>query len=205
MKQILCFGDSNTWGYNPKTGQRFPWGVRWTSVLQQKLGFEEYRIVEEGLCGRTTVFEDELRPGRRGSDVISFLLETHAPVDEIIIMLGTNDCKAVYNANETVIGKGIEKLLQIIYRVQPDIKILLISPIFLGDDVWRKEFDPEFNEKSVDISHKLKGVYESIAQEHKISFLSASDYASYSTDDMEHMDEYNHERLAEAIYENHYK
>lgn len=61
MKQILCFGDSNTYGYIPENGQRYPWGVRWTSLLNEMLGFDEYRVLEEGLCGRTTIFEDPLR------------------------------------------------------------------------------------------------------------------------------------------------
>ena len=67
MKQILCFGDSNTWGYDPKSGKRFAWGIRWTSIVQEELGFDKYHVIEEGLCGRTTVFEDELRAGRRGA------------------------------------------------------------------------------------------------------------------------------------------
>lgn len=58
MKQVLCFGDSNTWGYDGESRKRLPWGVRWTSLLQEKLNKEEYRVIEEGLCGRTTVFED---------------------------------------------------------------------------------------------------------------------------------------------------
>lgn len=56
MKQILCFGDSNTWGYDGESRERLPWGVRWTSLLQEKLNKEKYRVIEEGLCGRTTVF-----------------------------------------------------------------------------------------------------------------------------------------------------
>lgn len=68
MKQILCFGDSNTWGLIPKTNQRYPWGVRWTSILDNELNRHfnnEYRVIEEGLCGRTTVFDDPLRDGQQ--------------------------------------------------------------------------------------------------------------------------------------------
>ena len=61
MKQIVCFGDSNTYGYIPENGERYPWGVRWTSLLNEKLGYDKYHIEEEGLCGRTTIFEDPLR------------------------------------------------------------------------------------------------------------------------------------------------
>lgn len=50
MKQILCFGDSNTWGYDGESRERLPWGVRWTSLLQEKLNKEKYRVIEEGLC-----------------------------------------------------------------------------------------------------------------------------------------------------------
>lgn len=57
MKQILCFGDSNTYGLVPATTDRYGWGVRWTSIINEKLGLQEYRVIEEGLCGRTTVFD----------------------------------------------------------------------------------------------------------------------------------------------------
>ena len=58
MKQLLCYGDSNTWGLIPGTKERYPWGIRWTSILQEKLGSSDVHVIEEGLCGRTTVFED---------------------------------------------------------------------------------------------------------------------------------------------------
>ena len=101
MKQILCFGDSNTWGYNGENGERFPWGVRWTGLLQEKFAENrtEVRIIEEGLVGRTTVFEDPLRDGRKGTALFPTILETHAPVDAIVLMLGTNDCKTIFKAS----------------------------------------------------------------------------------------------------------
>ena len=123
MKQILCFGDSNTWGYDGESRKRLPWGKRWTSLLQEKFDVEtakqgiqagnntadqreagnaehksgeSVRIIEEGLCGRTTIFEDPLRDGRRGTALLPTLLETHDGVDVIVLMLGTNDCKTVF-------------------------------------------------------------------------------------------------------------
>lgn len=201
MKQIVCFGDSNTWGYNPNTAERYQWGVRWTSILQEKLSFEKVHVIEEGLCGRTTVFEDEFREGRRGIATLSFLLESHAPLDVIVLMLGTNDCKSVYHANENVIGLGIESLLEVIKQRQPQAKVLLVSPIHLGEQVWKSEFDPEFDLNSVKVSRRLKEVYQEIARKYKIEFLAASDYAEFSQADMEHMDQEGHRKLADAIYE----
>ena len=110
MKQILCFGDSNTWGYDGESRERLPWGVRWTSLLQEKLNKEEYRVIEEGLCGRTTVFEDPLRDGRKGTALLPTLLETHAQADVITLMLGTNDCKTVFGASADVNRKGNHKI-----------------------------------------------------------------------------------------------
>ena len=200
MKQIVCFGDSNTYGYIPENGERYPWGVRWTSLLNEKLGYEKYHIEEEGLCGRTTIFEDPLRDNRNGSRMLPAILETHRNADIIIVMLGTNDCKAAYGASAEMIGKGIEKILGQIRVGAPESKILLISPIWLGEKVWQPGYDPEFSEKSVEVSKGLAEVYHRIAEREHVAFLNAADYAEPSAADQEHMNPQNHQLLAEGIY-----
>ena len=199
MQQVLCFGDSNTWGYNPENGERFPWGIRWTSILQQKLANKDIRIIEEGLCGRTTVFEDPLRQGRKGVSLFPTLLETHKP-ENIVIMLGTNDCKTFYGATAGSIGLGIRKLVRQIRDGAPSAKILLMSPIALGEKVW-DGFDPEFGKNSVQVSKELPEIYRQIAEEEELYYLAASDYAVPSERDQEHMDEEGHKALAEAVLE----
>lgn len=199
MKEILCFGDSNTYGLIPKTGGRYDRDTRWTGILEKQLYGKDYRIVEEGLCGRTTIFEDELREGRRGADLLPTILESHAPLDRVILMLGTNDCKTYYSASPELIGLGIEKLLQQIKSADKNIKVLLISPIKLGEEVWKPEFDPEFNEHSVEVSKQLKEVYRKIAEKYGCDFLAASDVADPSEIDREHLNPEGHKRLAEAI------
>src|SRR5258708_9609573 len=94
-KVILCFGDSNTWGYNPENGMRFGPEIRWPGVLQTGLG-TSYTIVEQGLNARTTVFTDPVegaRIDRNGRDHLGVLLESHRPIDLRIMMLGLNDLK----------------------------------------------------------------------------------------------------------------
>ncbi len=97
-KHIVCFGDSNTHGYcaDPKDTEthadRFSENERWTCLLQKALG-DEYYVIEEGLSGRTTVFDDALHEKMSGLDSIYSCLMSHEPVDLLIIMLGTNDCK----------------------------------------------------------------------------------------------------------------
>lgn len=200
MRQIVCFGDSNTYGFIPKTGGRYPWGVRWTSLLNEKLGLQKYRVIEEGLCGRTTIFDDPLRENRRGVQMLPAVLETHGPADIVVVMLGTNDCKTVYGATAEIIGKGIGKIIGQIKSISKGSRILLIAPIHLGEQVWEKEYDPEFSISSVDVSKGLAQVYESIAQKEGIDFLNAAAYAKPSSTDQEHLNEEGHRLLAEAVF-----
>ena len=107
MKQILCFGDSNTYGLIPGTKDRYPWEVRWTGILAEGIREKGFQVVEEGLCGRTTVFEDELRDNRRGVAVLPMILESHQPLEKVVLMLGTNDCKTIYQASAEEKGKRV--------------------------------------------------------------------------------------------------
>lgn len=201
MKQILCFGDSNTYGLIPGTLQRYDSDVRWTGILAEKLRNKDYRVIEEGLCGRTTVFDDVLRPGRKGTELLPILLESHRPLDLVVLMLGTNDCKTVYNTTADIIGKGIEKLLDQIKSDNPHTRVLLISPIYLGEGVWEDGFDKEFNQTSVAVSKDLGRIYRKIAERRGLLYLDAAEYASPGEADREHLNETGHRLLADAIYE----
>ncbi len=201
MKQILCYGDSNTYGLIPKEGGRYPWGIRWTSILNEKLGIENYRVIEEGLCGRTTIFGDPLRKGRCGTKMLPVILETHNPIDIIVVMLGTNDCKTIYGATADFIGKGISKIIDQVRTYAGKSRILMISPIHLGSDVWKSDYDPEFSVLSVSTSKELAGIYKKVCENENIYFLDASIYADPSSTDQEHLDEEGHRLLAEAIFQ----
>ena len=200
MKNILCFGDSNTWGYNPRTKGRYPWGIRWTSKLQSLLGAGEYNVIEQGLCGRTTVYEDVFRPDRKGIDSLHKVLEQINRIDMVILMLGTNDCKKCYGNLASEIAEGIAACLDVILKYVAPENILLISPITLGDEVWRDEFDPEFDKESVQTSKELKYEYSKVAKQKEVCFLAASEHANPCEADQEHLDETGHARLADAIY-----
>lgn len=197
MRNILCFGDSNTYGLIPGTNGRYSFGIRWTSILAQKLGFQDYHVIEEGLCGRTTMFDDPLRDGRCGVKILPTILETHLPIDLTIIMLGTNDCKTIYGATAEIIAKGAARLIRQVRSIAKESEILLISPIHLGDDV--KDFDSEFSDISVEISKNIAEAYRKIAATEKVHFLAASDFAEPSLEDQEHLNENGHSSLAEAV------
>lgn len=111
-KHILCYGDSNTWGFVPGSDrERFPAHVRWPGVIARQLR-STCRVTEEGLCGRTTVWDDPFSPGveRNGLKMLGAVLDSHRPLDMVIIFLGVNDLKACFSATATDIARGVELL-----------------------------------------------------------------------------------------------
>lgn len=201
MKQIICFGDSHTWGYDGESKTRLPWGKRWTSLIQEKVMGEDVRIIEEGLCGRTTIFEDPLRDGRKGTALLPVILETHAPADLLLLMLGTNDCKTIFKASAKVIASGMGRLVDQAKKMSPQTKILLVSPITLGEKVWQEGYDPEFSRESVEVSRGLAAEYEKLAKKKGIFFLDAAKIVSCCEADQQHMNAEGHRKFADAIYE----
>lgn len=115
MKTILCYGDSNTWGYDPVTAERHPYEYRWTTVLQRELG-EGYLVIPEGLNGRTTVWDDPIELHKSGSAYLPPCLESHKPVDLVVIMLGTNDLKMRFGLPAEDIANGTGVLVDIVRK-----------------------------------------------------------------------------------------
>ena len=115
-------------------------------------------------------------------------------------MLGTNDCKTVYGATAGIIGKGVETLLEQVKKYSPDSDILLISPIYLGENVYKEGFDVEFSKESIQVSKNLEAVYEKIALKNNVHFLRAQDFVSCSEKDQEHLDAQAHKIFANAVY-----
>lgn len=109
-RTIVCFGDSNTWGRSPFAVERLPPESRWPVVLQKELG-EGYEVIQEGLNGRTTVWEDPIEAGRCGKAYLSPCLLTHDPIDLVILMLGTNDLKKRFSVSAFDIGRSIGLLV----------------------------------------------------------------------------------------------
>ena len=201
MKQIIAFGDSNTWGLNPGLKNRYPENVRWTGLLRKKLSRDGFALVEEGLGGRTTVFDDPDRTGLKGEDAVAGILSRNNRSFAVIIMLGTNDCKTVFGATAEEIGNGLERCLdRFESEISPD-HILVIAPVTLGKDVWKPEKDPAYSRESVRVSAELKTVYSQIAGKRGHLFLAAADYVSPSRFDDEHINAEGHGILAEAIYQ----
>jgi lysophospholipase L1-like esterase len=191
MKTILCYGDSLTWGANAETGARHAYEDRWPSVLQKALG-HGVRVIPEGLNGRTTVYDDHTADcDRNGARVLPTILHTHAPMDLVILMLGTNDMKPVYANNAVIVGHGVKRLVEIIrhhaWQVEMDgPEILIVAPPPLSE-TDHALLGPMFAGR-VDESRNLASVYRDLADELGCGFFDAGSVARTTPVDGVHMD-----------------
>ena len=208
-RTILCFGDSNTWGFDPASildpfPRRHPLDVRWTGLLATALG-PGYRVIEEGQNGRMTVHEDPFNIARNGSLYLPACLESHKPIDIVVMMLGTNDLKAVINAPPSEIATGAGVLARVILssNAGPDNTaplLLLVSPPAIGD----LSHLPDLHAKIPDghtRSRALPRIYETLATALKCDYLNSQEIVTASLTDGIHLDASEHRKLAEAITE----
>lgn len=204
MKTVLCFGDSNTYGYDPTTGLRYPESVRWTALLQGLLG-TDYKVIEEGCNGRTTVFDDPIEGWKKGLDYLRPCLNTHKPVDIVIMMLGSNDLKEVFHATPEDIASGAETLVKEIIdftEIKQEFvpEIILVSPPEIGEDIKNSVFYGSFSENAIDRSKALAPLYKKVAETYSsCTFVDAAAYIKASPVDSLHLSPEAHAKLAEVF------
>ena len=200
MKRILCYGDSNTWGYIPGSGERYPEDVRWPTRLQKMLG-EEYRIIEEGLNGRTTVVDDPIQPCRCGLEYLRPCLLSHMPLDLVVLMLGTNDTKKRFCLSASEIARGVEQLVTAIKESGAGLeggtpKILILSPPLIGSYSKNDDFDGAAGK-----SKNFAAEFSAVAGAHGCGFLDLGRHLSAAENDGVHLTPEQHSLLAEMMRE----
>jgi lysophospholipase L1-like esterase len=198
MPSILCYGDSNTWGYEPGTGRRYDSAIRWTGVLAAELG-PSFHVIEEGLNGRTTVFTDPLAEFRNGKHFLTPCLESHKPLDIVAVMLGTNDLKCKFSATAYDIARGAATLVDLIQRSRtgpgdssPDVLLIAPPPLARLTDL------AEMFEGGAAKALKLARYYQGVAAEFGCTFLDAASVAQSSDIDGIHLDPAAHAALGKA-------
>jgi lysophospholipase L1-like esterase len=201
MAVIVAFGDSNTWGYDPATGTRFPQDIRWTGVMRGDLG-AAHSVIEEGLNGRTTVFTDPIDPDRRGADYLPPCLRSHAPLDVLIIALGCNDMKGRFGASPGDIAAGAERLI-LMARAEPvgtngaPPKVILVAPPPLA----KLSAFAEIFEGATEKSRRLAARYREVAERHGVGFVDAGEFIACSPLDGIHFEADQHAVLGHAMAE----
>lgn len=201
MKRILCYGDSNTWGYDPATQDRFDTDTRWTRVLAKALG-AGYEIIEEGLCGRTTVWDDPIEGYKNGRSYLTPCLETHRPLDLVILMLGTNDLKMRFSLSAFDIAEGAKVLVGVIQgstcgRDGKAPPVLLLAPPPLAPLTGFDEMFEGGESKSL----KFGRHYARMAQEMGCHFLDTASVIVSSPIDGIHFEASEHRKLGLALAE----
>jgi lysophospholipase L1-like esterase len=192
MPTIVVFGDSNSWGYEPLSGARYPVGVRWSTIMQRDLG-AAYSLIEEALNGRTTVFNDPIEPHRCGIDYLIPCLMSHAPLDLVIIALGCNELKKRFSLSAHDIACGAERLVITAQSllvgpkgVSPNIILVAPPPV-----AKLTEFAEMF-EGAESKSKLLGGHYRTIADRRGVGFVNAGAHIRCSDRDGIHFEPEQH-------------
>lgn len=207
MKNILCFGDSNSWGFIPALATRYDRDTRWPGVCASILG-DEYHIIEDCISGRTSVYEDPCVSKRCGADNLGYSLLAHAPIDLVIIAVGGNDLKFT---NSDGAMRGVARLVDLVRNADAvydayapvfpkGCKILLLGPIVFDPDISWKRPGHALADKAHE-STLLAEKFKRVAEEKGIYFFDESLYGKPSPADCIHMEPEYHKILGEKIAE----
>lgn len=199
MKTILCYGDSNTWGFNPVTQDRYSITERWTGVLAQELG-AEYRIIEEGLNGRTTLWDDPISEWRNGKTYLLPCLWSHKPIDLVTILLGTNDLKERFSVSAYDIAAGAGVIVELTLRsgAGPNggaPQVLLMAPPVVARLTDYAEMFQDAQTKS----RKFAEHYRRVANTYGCRFLDTAQIIVSSDLDGIHLEADQHRKLGLAV------
>jgi lysophospholipase L1-like esterase len=211
MKPVFCYGDSNTWGwdastYDVKTGlvRRMPYEVRWPGVAWKSLG-SGYRLIENAMNGRTLVNEDPYSPHRLGIASLEEAAEANAPLDLIVLALGVNELKHMFNLSAGMIAKGLEKLVitaQQSHYAYPTPKVLVISPAPVRPDIERRLFGFNFGPLAYEKSLEFSKRYGAVAKQYGCGYLDGASLDLTLNDiDGLHYSREDHAKLGKAVAE----
>lgn len=196
MKRILCFGDSNTYGYNPHNGSRYDKNTRWTGVLQ-KLAGENYKILEAGGNNRTAFSDNPDGIQFTGYKLLpEYLKENY---ETIILAIGINDLQIFYNPTIEEFENGIRAFVSGIVEKTPDSDIIILSPSHITENILKSNFRFLFDEISIEKSKKITPIYEKIAKEYNCKLLDLNKLVNTSKIDGLHYEAEEHNKIAESV------
>ncbi len=201
MRTILCYGDSNTWGYDPASEDRYPLAQRWVSVLARELG-PAYQVIAEGLNGRTTVWPDPVEGEyKSGKTYLLPCLESHQPIDLVVLMLGTNDLKHRFGLSAWDIARAAGTLVEMIFLspwgpegMPPQVLLLAPPPTCVAGTVFEDMFAG-----ADETSRDLGRCYRAIATEFDCEFLDTAAVIRSSAVDGIHLDASELPKLGAAV------
>lgn len=198
MKKVLCFGDSNTFGFIPESGKRYDKNTRWSGILAQ-LAAGRFEIIEAGCNNRTAFTDNPAGFEQTGCKVLPTLLTKD--IDCVILAIGVNDLQIFYNPTLEEIKNGMRRLVDIVREHCPNAEIILVSPARLTDNIFNGYFRAMFDKISIEKSLHLSEIYESIAKEKNCRFADWDKIVTVSPKDGLHLEPEAHKKIAEAMFE----
>jgi lysophospholipase L1-like esterase len=182
MRTVVCFGDSNTWGYVPGSdSERYPSDIRWPGRLQQALA-GEWEVVAEGLNGRTAAVDSPVEDGRNGATYLLPCLRSHKPLDAVVIYLGTNDVSFLTG---DLVARSVGRLVKLTRASETGVgggapPVLVVCP-------------PPFS------GHELGPFYAEVCAQLGCDLVDLHGVASYTAHDPDHLDDAGHAAVARSV------
>lgn len=198
MKKVLCFGDSNVYGFIPASGKRYAAEIRWGGVLQ-KLAGDDFRIIEAGCNNRTAFSDNPAGINQTGYKILPSYLEKDLFCT--ILAIGINDLQTLYGVNSNKIKSGMQKLIEIVKIFAPCSTIILVSPPEISKHLLKSYFSTMFDETSIKKSKELGRIFESVAAENNCEFIDLNKIIVPSELDGLHYTPESHKRIAQAVYD----
>lgn len=211
QKTVLCYGDSNTWGYVPRSVncavmhmERYSRDERWTGILQKFLG-DKFYVVEEGLNGRTTNLEYNYPPDRNGKNYLLPCLYSHAPIDLVVLALGGNDLISYFNRSPMEVCKALGELVDIIQQssygsqMQKAPEVLILPPpipLPISEDTIID--DASIFDGAINKAKQLASLLENLARGKKCYYLDIPSIKPSEIDGV-HFDKAGHLQLASML------
>ncbi len=200
MKKILCYGDSNTFGFNPQTGGRYDNNTRWSGILSKNL-VPKYQIIEEGMNNRTGFFKNPEGLKQSGGEYLSIYLQNHKDIDICLLSLGTNDAQIFYPLDKTSTEKGLQNLTSEIIKTNFKTKVVIIPPVKITKDLLHSGFAVIFDLKSIDKIQDTFSVYEQFAKDNNYLYFDFNNFVRPSKFDGIHYTEDAHKIIATHLTE----
>jgi lysophospholipase L1-like esterase len=201
---VLCYGDSNTWGFLPASGARLSRWERWPGVVQRELG-DDVHVIEEGQNGRTTVFDKPFEPNRNGLTFLPVAMQTHAPLDAVVIDLATNDL-FLPGVNAYHAAHGAMTLAEVALASdlgpdgRPPAVLVTVPPPFGPLDAWDTNEAPDAGAESERLSRAFVDAAAASAEQGiEVSLLDLRDVVTSSPEDGIHFDANGHRAIGVAV------
>lgn len=198
MQNILCYGDSNTYGFNPNNGGRFDSDTRWTGILKTLLK-DKYKIIEAGMNNRTGFVENPQGFIQSGGLHLPVYLKECPQIDICVLALGTNDLQFTFNITIDIVEQGLTSLINCVKENNQETNILVISPPTLDTNILKGGFSHQFDNKSIKDSKAIQQIYKKTTEINNCKLIDLNNIVSPDPIDGLHYSANSHRIIAETI------